>query len=160
MPDAGEGSQETGTQLSRVLPEASGGATVRYRKLDQMGPWPDPAAHFSCSCVLLSMAYRIGSILHLSMKTKFVSFPFSFDKMSLHFIVFSDSFLFIIEFHGINQNEPHQRFASLTNEKLRCRKLQGLLIPKLALPRRSEIQLLEGSLPGFQGWSKIPSLLS
>ena len=32
-PDAGEGYQETGIWLSGVLPEASGGATVRYRKL-------------------------------------------------------------------------------------------------------------------------------
>ena len=49
MPDAGEGYQETGLELSRVLPEASDGATVRYRMLDQMGPWPDPAGLFLCS---------------------------------------------------------------------------------------------------------------
>ena len=34
MPDAGESWQETGLLLSPVLPEASGGATVKYKKLD------------------------------------------------------------------------------------------------------------------------------
>ena len=49
MPDAGEGYQETGISLSHVLPEASGEATVRDRKLDLMEPWPDPAGLFLCS---------------------------------------------------------------------------------------------------------------
>ena len=35
MPDAGEGYKETGIQLSHVLPEACGGATVRY----SIGSW-------------------------------------------------------------------------------------------------------------------------
>ena len=34
MPNAREGDQETGILWSRALPEASGGATVTYRKLD------------------------------------------------------------------------------------------------------------------------------
>ena len=34
MPDAGDGDQETGISLSRVLPEAFGGATGRYKELD------------------------------------------------------------------------------------------------------------------------------
>ena len=48
MPEAVEGDQETGIQLSCVLPEASGGATVRDRQLDNMGPWPDPEGLLIC----------------------------------------------------------------------------------------------------------------
>ena len=50
MPDAGEWYQETGVLLSSVLPEASGGDTVRYKKLD--GPLTDPAG-FLCSYEML-----------------------------------------------------------------------------------------------------------
>ena len=37
-PDAGEGDRETGIMLSRVLPEASGGATVEIQGAGLEGP--------------------------------------------------------------------------------------------------------------------------
>ena len=51
MPNAEEVHQERDIQLSHVLPEASDETIVRYRELDQMGPWPDLAGLFLRSYV-------------------------------------------------------------------------------------------------------------
>ena len=52
MPDLGVGSGDKDL-VSEVLPEASGGTTVRDRKLGAMGPWPDPEGLFLGSYVLM-----------------------------------------------------------------------------------------------------------